>query len=123
MVPTTIAEARQLVSTKIMPTERSSPRVSTGMVCAMATSASSTPLLAAVVATAGVEARLVIADVDGEHHGEEADRHQRAEIVRDMVAPVVHAAFSGTGFDIEGAGDDVVLGDSSPFSSRVMRPS
>ena len=54
MVPTTIAEARQFASTKTEPTERSSPRVSTGMVCAMATSASSTALLAAVVATAGV---------------------------------------------------------------------
>ena len=32
-----------------MPTDRSRPPVSTGRVCAMATSASSTPLLAAVV--------------------------------------------------------------------------
>ena len=44
-----MVEARQLASTKIMPTERSSPPVSTGSVCAMATRASSAPLLAAVL--------------------------------------------------------------------------
>jgi hypothetical protein len=49
--PTTIAEARQLASTITMPTERSMPEVSTTSVWAMATIASSTPLLAAVVAT------------------------------------------------------------------------
>jgi hypothetical protein len=43
------AEAMQLVRTKIMPTERSRPEVRTGKVCAMATSASSTPLLATAV--------------------------------------------------------------------------
>ena len=49
--PTTIEEARQLASTITIPTERSMPDVSTTSVCAMATIASSTPLLAAVVAT------------------------------------------------------------------------
>ena len=50
-VPTTMAEARQLASTITMPTDRSMPAVNTTSVCAMATIASSTPLLAAVVAT------------------------------------------------------------------------
>ena len=49
--PTTIADARQLASTITMPTDRSMPEVSTTIVCAIATMASSTPLLAAVVAT------------------------------------------------------------------------
>jgi len=40
---------------KIMPTERSMPAVSTTMVWAMATSASSTPLLAAVCTTLEVK--------------------------------------------------------------------
>ena len=53
-VPKTRVEARQLASTKTMPTDRSSPAVSTGSVWAMATNASSTPLLAAVVATFAV---------------------------------------------------------------------
>ena len=47
-VPTTIHDARQLVSTNTAPTERSMPAVITTKVCAIATSASSTPLLAAV---------------------------------------------------------------------------
>jgi len=49
--PITSAEARQLVSVKIMPTERSMPAVMTTKDCAMATKASSTPLLAAVSTT------------------------------------------------------------------------
>ena len=53
-LPWTIAEAMQLVITNIMPTDRSRPPVSTGRVCAIATSASSTPLLAAVSATGTV---------------------------------------------------------------------
>ena len=47
----TIAEARQLVRVKTMPTERSMPAVMTTSDCAMATKASSTPLLAAVCTT------------------------------------------------------------------------
>ena len=49
--PTTIHEARQLVRVKVMPTERSMPAVMTTSVCAIATKASSTPLLAAVCTT------------------------------------------------------------------------
>ena len=49
--PTTIAEARQLVSMKTMPTERSMPEVMTTSDCAIATKASRTPLLAAVCTT------------------------------------------------------------------------
>ena len=49
--PTTIHDATQLVRTKIMPTERSMPAVSTTSVCAMATKASSTPLFDAVCTT------------------------------------------------------------------------
>ena len=48
----TTAEPTQFDMMKIMPTERSRPRVSTGRVCAMATSASSTPVLAALRITA-----------------------------------------------------------------------
>ena len=54
-VPTTSQEARQLVSMKIMPTERSMPAVITTSVCAMATKASSTPLLEAVCTTLAVK--------------------------------------------------------------------
>jgi len=53
-VPMTSQEARQLVSVKIMPTERSMPAVITTSVCAMATKASSTPLLEAVCTTLAV---------------------------------------------------------------------
>ena len=49
--PRTIHDARQLVSVKVMPTERSMPAVITTSVCAIATKASSTPLLAAVCTT------------------------------------------------------------------------
>ena len=54
-VPTTRCEARQLASTNTMPTDRSMPEVNTGKVCAIATIASSTPLLAAVVNTGTVQ--------------------------------------------------------------------
>ena len=54
-VPTTSHEARQLVRMKIMPTDRSMPAVMTTSVCAMATKASSTPLLAAVCTTLAVK--------------------------------------------------------------------
>ncbi len=53
-VPTTSQEARQLVRMKIMPTDRSMPAVMTTSVCAIATKASSTPLLAAVCTTLAV---------------------------------------------------------------------
>ena len=53
--PTTIQEARQLVSTSIMPTDRSMPAVRTTKVCDIATSASSTPLFAAVWTTLAVK--------------------------------------------------------------------
>ena len=49
--PDSSVEARQLASTTIAPTERSMPPVSTTKVCAMAISASSTPLFAAVTST------------------------------------------------------------------------
>ena len=49
--PTTSHEARQLVSTKIMPSDRSIPAVITTSVWAIATKARSTPLLDAVVTT------------------------------------------------------------------------
>ena len=54
-VPTTIHEARQLVRMKIMPTERSMPAVMMTRACAMATKASSMPLLAAVCTTLAVK--------------------------------------------------------------------
>ena len=50
-VPTTIAEARQLLMTNTAPTDRSIPAVMTAQVCAIATRASRTPLLAAVCTT------------------------------------------------------------------------
>ena len=53
--PITTVEAMQLVMMNIVPTERSRPRVSTGTVCAIATSASSTALTAAVFSTFGVK--------------------------------------------------------------------
>ena len=53
--PMTRVEAMQLVMMNIVPTDRSSPRVSTGTVCAMATSASSTAFTAAVFSTFGVK--------------------------------------------------------------------
>ena len=53
--PTRIHEARQLVSTTTMPTERSMPAVSTTIVCAMATSASSTLLFDEVLTTFDVK--------------------------------------------------------------------
>ena len=46
-----MVEARQLESTITIPTDRSMPAVSTTSVCAIATIARRTPLLAAVVAT------------------------------------------------------------------------
>ena len=46
--PTTMAEARQLARMNTVPTDRSMPAVSTAKPWATATSASSTPLLAAV---------------------------------------------------------------------------
>ena len=54
-VPTTSQDARQLVRMKIMPTDRSMPAVSTTSVCAIATKASSTPLLEAVCTTLAVK--------------------------------------------------------------------
>ena len=51
--PWTMTEARQLVIRKIIPTERSSPPVRTGMVWAMATRASRAPLFAAVLTMPG----------------------------------------------------------------------
>src|SRR5450830_319400 len=54
-LPTTRCEARQLASTNTMPTDKSIPAVKTGSVCAIATMASSTPLLAAVVITRTVQ--------------------------------------------------------------------
>ena len=49
--PFTIEAARQFVRVKVMPTERSIPAVSTTKVCAIATNARSTALLAAVLTT------------------------------------------------------------------------
>ncbi len=57
----------------------------------MATSASSTALLAAVVATAGRQAHRMIADIDAEHHDEQGDGRQRSGIVRKVIAKIVHA--------------------------------
>ena len=52
--PTTIHDAKQLVSTKVIPTDRSMPAVITTNACAIATNASRTPLLAAVCTTLAV---------------------------------------------------------------------
>ena len=49
--PSTIVEARQSARMKMVPIDRSMPPVSTTKVWATATSASSTPLLAAVCST------------------------------------------------------------------------
>src|SRR5262245_10226269 len=48
-VPVITVDATQLVITNTLPTDRSRPAVRTGRVWAIATSASSTPLLAAVL--------------------------------------------------------------------------
>src|SRR5713226_4826541 len=71
-------EARQLHRMKTMPTERSSPPVNTGRVCAMATRASRTPLLAA--------------DIDGEHEEEQCDCQQHAGTLGDPQSQLDHAA-------------------------------
>ena len=55
MEPVTMYEPTQLVRMKIMPTDRSMPAVSTTNVCAIATRARSTPLLAAVCTTLAVK--------------------------------------------------------------------
>ncbi len=75
------SEARQLVRMKIMPTERSMPAVSTTKVCAIATKASSTPLLAAVCDDIGAEAGRVVAGVDREHQDEDGERQQGAALL------------------------------------------
>ena len=73
-------DARQLVSTKIMPTDRSRPPVSTGIVCAIATRASSTPLLAAVLMTLAAEADRLLRAVEREHDDEDRDGEQQAAL-------------------------------------------
>ena len=114
--PTTIHEARQLVSMKIMPTDRSMPAVITTSVCAMATKASSTPLLAAVCTTLAVKPAGWLDDVDDEHHDEDAERQQRAALLGKPVAPVLHALARRhrralLACDVERAGDQRALGD------------
>ena len=73
-----------------MPTERSMPAVITTSVCAMATKASSTPLLAAVCTTLAVKPAGWFDDVDDEHHDEDAEREQRAALFGEPEAPVLH---------------------------------
>ena len=67
------------------------PAVITTSVCAMATKASSTPLLAAVCTTLAVKPGRVVGGVDDEHHDEDADREQRAALLGEPEAPVLHA--------------------------------
>ncbi len=71
-----------------MPTDRSMPEVSTTSVCAIATIASSTPLLAAVVATLALRPDRMIGGVDREHHDERREREQRAPVLAQPVRPV-----------------------------------
>ena len=99
-----------MVSVKIMPTERSMPAVSTTSVCAMATSASSIALLAAVLTTLATEVVVKpwpdagwLHDVDGEHHHEDAEREQRAPLLREPEAPVLHAFTAGRAAGLPGA--------------------
>ena len=63
-----------------MPTERSSPPVSTGSVCAMATSASKAPLLEAVLIDVGRQTDRLLPAVDREHRGEYRNRDQDATL-------------------------------------------
>ena len=105
-----------------MPTDRSMPAVSTTSVCAIATSASSTPLLAAVLTTLrrGVVSpgfdRRVVDEIDGEHHHEDAEGEQRAPLLGKPEAPVLHAFTAGRTpasplVDVERARDQRALGD------------
>src|SRR6516225_10918499 len=75
-VPITIHEARQLVKTNTMPTERSMPPVITTKVCAIAASASNTPLLAAVCTTLALKPAGWLLEVDREHDEEEYQREK-----------------------------------------------
>ena len=66
-------------------------------VCAIATNASSTPLLAAVLTT--LDGRRLkpwpatwFEDVDREHHDEDAEREQRAALLGEPIAPVASRA-------------------------------
>ena len=60
----------------------------TTKVCAMATSASKTPLLAAVHYISA-EPSLVVAGIDGEHDNEGPDREKRAAVLADPITPVL----------------------------------
>ena len=113
--PTTRCEARQLASTNTMPTDRSRPPVSTGSVCAIATRASSTPLLAAVVTTGAVQPGL-----DGwrcrarrcsDEHRRRAHRRRGARAGGSASRPACWSRpRSGRRRQVEGAGHERVLG-------------
>ena len=80
-----------MVSVSIMPTERSMPAVVTTSAWATATKARSVALLAAVCTTLAVKPAGWFGDVDEEHDHEDADGHQRAALLGQPVAPVLHA--------------------------------
>ena len=79
-----------------MPTDRSMPEVSTTSVCAIATIASSTPLLAAVVATLALRPSGMVGGVDREHRPRSAaEREQRASVLAQPVGPVAASLDGG----------------------------
>ncbi len=94
-----------------MPTDRSMPAVMTTSACAMATKASSTPLLAAVCTTLAVKPDRVVGGVDGEHHHKQHDRDQRAAVLGQPEAPLSHALASALLDDIQRAGDQRMFGE------------
>ncbi len=106
------------------------PEVSTTSVCAIATIASSTPLLAAVVRDVGVEAGRMVGGVDREHHDEGREREQRAAVLAQAVWPV--AARHDAAATAPGAASAAMFSAlltsarsviSAPTSSRLIAPS
>ncbi len=83
-----------MVSTKIVPTDRSMPAVMTTSACAMATRASSVPLFDGGIDDIGGQPGLMIGDVDNEHDDEDRHGDQRAALLRQPVAPILHARTS-----------------------------
>ena len=101
--PTTMAEATQLVSVKIMPTERSMPagdhdqRLRHGDQCQQHRLVGGG--VDDVRNRGGREAlafdRRMVDEVDEEHHQEDAERQQRPPLLREPEAPILHAFTAG----------------------------
>ena len=111
-----------------MPTERSMPAVSTTRVCAMATKASSTPLLDAVWTTFAVKPGLMVRRVEDEHRDEDAEGEQRAPLFGKPVAPVLHACTpcfmaASSSWMLSALAISACSVMSAPTSSRFTAPS